>query len=50
MKKIQFISGLMLLTLVLFANNTFGQKLESEFLYKITLVLDQPIETGKTPF
>jgi hypothetical protein len=50
MKKNQFISGLMLLTLLLFTSNTFAQKLESEFLYKITLSLDKPIDTGKSPF
>lgn len=42
--------GLVLLTLLLFTSNTFAQNLESEFLYKITLVLDKPIDTGKTPF
>lgn len=50
MKKMKFILSLMLLTSQLFTSNTFAQKLESEFLYKITLVLDKPIETGKTPF
>jgi hypothetical protein len=49
MKKIQFISALMLLTVLLFIGNTFAQELESEFLYKITLVLDKPIDTGKSP-
>jgi hypothetical protein len=50
MKKNQFISGLMLSALLLFTNGTFAQKLESEFLYKITLSLDKPIDTGKSPF
>jgi hypothetical protein len=49
MKKRQFILGLMLLTLLLATSNTFAQKLESEFLYKITLSLDKPIDTGRSP-
>jgi hypothetical protein len=49
MKKMQFILGLTLLTLLLSSSYTFAQKLESEFLYKITLSLDKPIDTGKTP-
>lgn len=27
-----------------------AQNLESEFLYKVSLVLDKPIDTGKSPF
>jgi hypothetical protein len=31
-------------------NNTNAQKLEAEFLYKITLFIDAPIDAGKSPF
>lgn len=39
-----------LMITLLIANTTNAQKLESEFLYKITLSLDKPIDTGKSPF
>ena len=41
---------ILLLVTLLFASDTFAQKLESEFLYKISLSLDEPIDTGKSPF
>ncbi len=41
---------ILLLVTLLFASDTFAQKLESEFLYKIKLSLDKPIETGKSPY
>ncbi len=50
MKKTKFISGIALIAALLFVNITKAQKLESEFLYKITLSLDKPIDTGKSPY
>ena len=50
MKKRNFIISILLFTALLFNNNAQAQKLESEFLYKISLSLDKPIETGKSPF
>jgi Protein of unknown function (DUF3237) len=50
MKKAKIISCIVLFATLMFANNTYAQKLESEFLYKITLSLDKPIDTGKSPF
>ncbi len=39
------------IAVVLFVSNvTNAQKLESEFLYKISLTLDKPIDSGKSPF
>jgi hypothetical protein len=50
MKNNKLISGIALVTMLLIANTMNAQKLESEFLYKITLSLDKPIDTGKSPF
>ncbi|WP_188763625.1 DUF3237 domain-containing protein [Emticicia aquatilis] len=50
MKKTIIISGITLFLTLFFVNNSFSQQLESEFLYKITLLLDKPIDTGKSPF
>lgn len=50
MKKTKITSAIILFATLLLANNAFSQKLESEFLYKITLSLDKPIDTGKSPF
>jgi hypothetical protein len=50
MKTTKIISGIVLFASLLFTNNTYSQKLESEFLYKITLSLDKPIDTGHSPF
>ncbi len=44
------VTSIALVVALFFSNKSNAQKLESEFLYKITLVLDKPIETGKTPF
>ncbi len=50
MKKVKIIPGVMLCVMLTYTNITNAQKLESEFLYKITLSLDNPIDTGKSPF
>jgi hypothetical protein len=50
MKNTKLISGIVLVSTLLIANTLNAQKLESEFLYKITLSLDKPIDTGKSPF
>jgi hypothetical protein len=50
MKKIQLYSCVALvIALFIVTTTTTAQKLESEFLYKITLTLDPGIEFGKTP-
>lgn len=50
MKITKVISALALIAALLISNATTAQKLESEFLYKISLSLDKPIDTGKSPF
>jgi hypothetical protein len=50
MKKSNIVTTLVLLITCLLSNYTYAQKLEFEFLYKITLSLDKPIDTGKSPF
>jgi Protein of unknown function (DUF3237) len=45
----KIISGIMLVASLLFANIINAQKLETEFLYKIDLLLEKGIELGKTP-
>lgn len=50
MKITKIISALALIAALLISNATTAQKLESEFLYKISLSLDKPIDTGKSPF
>jgi hypothetical protein len=49
MKKIK-LSSLITILIVLFITSTASaQKLESEFLYKINLTLDAPVDIGKLP-
>jgi len=36
--------------MVVSIKNTYAQKLESEFLYKITLDLEKPLDVGKSPY
>lgn len=50
MKNTKIISTIALIVALFFTNQSNAQKLESEFLYKITLSLDKPIDTGKSPF
>lgn len=50
MKTTKLISKIVLVSTLLIATTAKAQKLESEFLYKITLSLDKPIDTGKSPF
>jgi Protein of unknown function (DUF3237) len=45
----KIISGIMIVASLLFANIINAQKLETEFLYKIDLLLEKGIELGKTP-
>jgi Protein of unknown function (DUF3237) len=42
-------SGIVIVTILLIANDTKAQKLDYEFLYKIELSLEPGIELGKTP-
>jgi Protein of unknown function (DUF3237) len=49
MKNTKFISVIVLVTALLTAYSVNAQKLESEFLYKIDLLLEPGIELGKTP-
>jgi hypothetical protein len=50
MKKRNLLSIIILASAFFINNPLNAQKLESEFLYKITLSLDKPIDTGKSPF
>jgi Protein of unknown function (DUF3237) len=45
----KIISGIMIVASLLFANIINAEKLETEFLYKIDLLLEKGIELGKTP-
>ena len=46
MQKLRFI---LILTFIYFGQSINAQKLESEFLFEIKVVLDSPIDIGKTP-
>ncbi|MBY0433035.1 MAG: DUF3237 domain-containing protein [Cyclobacteriaceae bacterium] len=49
MQKANIIFGIVLLTTSLIANDAKAQKLDTEFLYKIDIVLEPGVELGKTP-
>ncbi len=49
MKITKIVSGVVLITSLLSTNTANAQKLDSEFLYKIDLLLDPGVELGKTP-
>jgi Protein of unknown function (DUF3237) len=49
MSKTKIISGIVFATMLLIGNAVSAQKLDSEFLYKIDLILEPGIELGKTP-
>lgn len=42
--------GLLLFVVISIAVRTDAQKLESEFLYKVTLDLEKPVDVGKSPY
>ncbi|MGL4630173.1 MAG: DUF3237 domain-containing protein [Leadbetterella sp.] len=44
------IISVVILMITVFSHNGKAQKLESEFLYKITLSLDKPLDSGKSPY
>lgn len=49
MKTIKTFTGIVLMTILITYNNTQAQKLESEFLYTIDLLLEPGIDLGNTP-